>query len=61
MQALQDLSVFLRQFWGPWLMIIFIGIIVWAYWPRNKGRFQNDAMIPLRDDEYEERANGEKS
>lgn len=59
METLNELSDFLRQFWGLWLMICFIGIIVWAYRPKNRGRFDNDAMIPLRDaDENEERTNG---
>lgn len=58
MELLQDISTFLRQFWGLWLMVFFLGIVVWAYRPRNKSRFQDDAMIPLRDEENEERANG---
>lgn len=58
MELLQELSVLLRQFWGLWLMIFFLGIVVWAYRPKNRKRFQDDAMIPLRDDDNEERANG---
>lgn len=59
METLNELSDFLRQFWGLWLMIFFLGIIVWAYRPKNKNRFAEDAMIPLKDeDENEERTNG---
>lgn len=58
MEFLTELSGFLRQFWGLWLMIFFIGIVVWAYRPKNKERFKDDAMIPLRDDENEERKDG---
>lgn len=59
METLKGLSDFLRQFWGLWLMIFFLGIVVWAYWPKNKSRFADDAMIPLKDeDENEERTNG---
>jgi cytochrome c oxidase cbb3-type subunit 4 len=40
-------------------MILFLGVIVWAYRPKNRDRFDDDAMIPLRDeDENEERTNG---
>ncbi|MFZ4757242.1 MAG: cbb3-type cytochrome oxidase subunit 3 [Burkholderiaceae bacterium] len=27
----------------------FIGIVVWAYSPRNKARFEEDARLPLED------------
>jgi cytochrome c oxidase cbb3-type subunit 4 len=59
METLNELSAFFRQFWGLWLMILFLGVIAWAYRPKNKSRFDDDAMIPLRDeDENEERTNG---
>ncbi|WP_299437799.1 cbb3-type cytochrome c oxidase subunit 3 [uncultured Rhodospira sp.] len=51
MEALKDLSDFLRQFWGLWLMLLFLGIVWWAFKPSNKDRFKDDAMIPFRDDE----------
>jgi cytochrome c oxidase cbb3-type subunit 4 len=51
MESLDQLSDFFRQFWGLWLMLLFLGIVWWAYRPRNKDRFQDDAMIPFRDDE----------
>jgi cytochrome c oxidase cbb3-type subunit 4 len=37
--------------WPLWLMILFLGIVAWAYWPRRKARFEKDAQIPLRDDD----------
>lgn len=59
---IEQLSDILRQFWGLWLMIFFLGIVAWAYWPRNKGRFKDDAMIIFKDeDKHEERSNGGKS
>jgi cytochrome c oxidase cbb3-type subunit 4 len=61
METMTEISAFLRQFWGLWLMIFFLGIIVWAYRPKNKDRFNEDAMIPLRDDENEERKDGGNS
>lgn len=41
----------IREFWSLWLMLLFLGIVVWACWP---GRRQRDAMrdhadIPFRD------------
>jgi len=41
---------FFRSLWVAWLMILFVGVVAWAYWPRNRGRFDEAAMIPLSDD-----------
>jgi cbb3-type cytochrome oxidase subunit 3 len=35
------------------MMLIFLGIAAWAFWPRNAKRFERDAEIPLRDDRPE--------
>jgi cytochrome c oxidase cbb3-type subunit 4 len=45
----------LRSFWGVWAMIFFCGIVLWAYWPKNKAMIESYGQIPLRDDENEER------
>ena len=41
----------LRSFWGLWAMTFFIGIVLWAYWPKNKAKLEGYGMIALRDDE----------
>ena len=33
-----------------WFFTMFTGIALWAYLPRNKGRLQSYAQIPLEDD-----------
>ena len=45
----------LRPFWGLWVMGLFIGIVVWAYWPKNRSKIESYGQIPLKDDENEER------
>jgi cytochrome c oxidase cbb3-type subunit 4 len=37
--------------WPLWLMILFLGIVAWAYWPKRKARLEKDAQIPLREDD----------
>lgn len=27
----------------------FVGIVIWAYSPRNKARFEDDAQLPFKD------------
>ena len=45
------------DYWVVWLMAIFLAIVVWAFWPKNKERFEAYGRIPLEDekDEREER------
>ena len=43
----------LRPLWGLWMMIVFLGIVLWAYWPKNKGRFESYGESILRDDDKE--------
>jgi len=32
-----------------WLIIIaFIGVLIWAFGPKRKGRFKKDGQIPLK-------------
>ncbi|MFO1038285.1 MAG: cbb3-type cytochrome c oxidase subunit 3 [Geminicoccaceae bacterium] len=41
----------LRQFWQVWLFLLFVGIVIWVYWPGRKKEMDDDAMIPFRDEE----------
>jgi cytochrome c oxidase cbb3-type subunit 4 len=46
---------FLRPLWGVWLMVLFLGIVFWAFRPKNKGRMESYGEIPLRDEDDKER------
>lgn len=48
---LQALSEMARSAWVVWLMILFVGIVFWAFRPKNKDRFERDGKIPFADDE----------
>ena len=39
-----------RSAWVVWLMILFAGVVFWAFRPKNKKRFEDDARIPFRDE-----------
>ena len=44
------------------LMVLFLGIVVWAYSRRNKQRFERASRLPLEDGaEYRNRNNGDRS
>lgn len=40
----------LKSLWVVWLFGIFVAIAAWAYWPRNRQRFEAHARIPLDDE-----------
>lgn len=44
---------FLQTFWVVWLMVFFIGICLWAYWPGRRRRLEEHGQIPLRDADEE--------
>lgn len=44
---------FVRSFWVLWLMLLFIGIVVWAFWPGRRKDLEAHARIPLDDDHLE--------
>jgi cytochrome c oxidase cbb3-type subunit 4 len=41
----------LRSLWTLWFMALFVGIVVWTFWPRRKCQFEEPSTIPLRDDQ----------
>ncbi len=46
--------------WTVVVLILFIGIVAWAWSGHNKDRFEEDAQIPFReDDDPVQKDNGE--
>jgi cytochrome c oxidase cbb3-type subunit 4 len=50
---MQDFMAFLESLWVVWAVTLFAGIVLWAFWPKNRRRFEADGEIPLRDDREE--------
>lgn len=50
---LDSITIALRSFWTVWLTLLLTGIIVYAMWPGNRGKFDEAARIPLKDDGQE--------
>ena len=48
---MHELYATLKSLWVVWFTALFIGIVLWAYWPRRKAEMEDHAQIPLRDDE----------
>jgi cytochrome c oxidase cbb3-type subunit 4 len=47
---MQGLVEFARSFWGLWLMLLFVGIVVWTMWPSRKKKLEDQAKIPFKED-----------
>ena len=43
-------SDFVTSFWTPIFVGIFISIVVYALWPRNRAAFDEAAKMPLREE-----------
>jgi cytochrome c oxidase cbb3-type subunit IV len=43
-------SLFVTTLWTPIFVAIFIAIVTYAVWPRNKAAFDDAARMPLRED-----------
>jgi cytochrome c oxidase cbb3-type subunit 4 len=43
-------SEFVTSFWTPLFVAIFIAIVTYAFWPRNRVAFDEAAKMPLRDE-----------
>ena len=46
-ETIYDLA---NAFWPLWLMTLFLGIVVWVYWPSRKEELEAHGRIPLDDD-----------
>ncbi len=51
--GLTELSRIAAEYWVVWLMAVFIGIVVWTFWPSRKRseQMRDHAQIPFREDE----------
>lgn len=46
-----------HSWWTLVLLVLFVGIVVWAWSPRRKQRFDEAARLPLDDDQQEVKRN----
>jgi cytochrome c oxidase cbb3-type subunit 4 len=43
-------SALVTTVWTPVFVAIFVAIIAYAFWPRNKAEFDEAARLPLREE-----------
>jgi cytochrome c oxidase cbb3-type subunit IV len=49
--VLQTLYEWANALWGLWLMILFLGIVIYVFWPKRRKKLEAQGRIPLEDDE----------
>lgn len=47
--TLETLYQIARSTWVVWMVLLFGGIVLWAFLPRNKKRFEDAANIIFKD------------
>lgn len=45
-----DLYAFVRSLGLVWLILLFLAIVAYVYWPSRKGRLESYGRMPFRDD-----------
>ena len=48
---MEEIYNWFRSLWVVWLMGIFVGIIIWTYWPARRARLRSHADIPFHEDD----------
>lgn len=46
---LQHLGEILNSVWSVLALVVFVGIVIWAFQAKNRRRFEKDAEIPFKD------------
>ena len=45
-----ELYAFVRSLWLLWLILLFVAIVAYVYWPSRRQRLESYGNIPLQED-----------
>jgi cytochrome c oxidase cbb3-type subunit 4 len=48
--GLSLISTLVATWWTPVFVVLFLAVVVYALWPRNRATFDAAAKMPLRED-----------
>lgn len=48
-----DVYQFVISGWLILMIVLFVGIVVWVFWPKRKKKLESHGRIPLDDDKPE--------
>lgn len=49
--AYEDVLAFAQSWGAVYFTLMFLAAFAWAWWPKNRSRFENAAHIPLKDED----------
>jgi cytochrome c oxidase cbb3-type subunit 4 len=49
--AYEDVLAFAQSWGAVYFTLMFVVALAYAYWPKNRQRFEKAAFIPLRDED----------
>jgi len=49
--AYEDVLTFAQSWAGVYFSVMFLVVLIYAWWPRNRARFEQAAQIPLKDED----------
>ncbi len=49
--AYEDVLAFAQSWGAVYFTLMFLVAFAWAWWPKNRQRFENAAHIPLKDED----------
>ncbi len=48
--TLQFVAALVTTWWTPLFVALFVAVVLYALWPRNRAAFDHAAKMPLRED-----------
>ncbi|MFZ1885447.1 MAG: cbb3-type cytochrome c oxidase subunit 3 [Rhodoplanes sp.] len=48
--AVSLISDFIATWWTPLFIALFLAVVAYAFWPRNRAKFDEASKLPLRED-----------
>ncbi len=48
---INEIYSLLASAWNVWFTAVFVGIVVWAFWPKRRERLEQYGSIPLQNDD----------
>jgi len=48
--AVSFISDLVATWWTPLFIALFLAVVVYAFWPRNRTKFDEASKLPLRED-----------
>ena len=56
MEFVAEAYAAIKSLWVVWLILVFLGLVVWVYWPGHKKRLEAHRDIPFEDQPFRDQS-----